>query len=369
MGSTTIYRFRTDRGDANLRLDQVLVRHITDVTRLSRTMIQRWIENGGVFVDGRILQRPSSRVRAGVDVSVAIPATATRRVRPRAEAHHLDILYEDETLLAINKPPGVVVHPTYKQVSGTLLNGVLWHIRASAGARPGILTRLDKDTSGLVIVALDAATHATLQRDAHAGRIRKEYLALVRGIPRPRHGRIVLPLARDPEDRRKMVVSSDGAYCETRYEVLSTLTGGGTREPGRSTPTAPDSRLSMLTLPAVSRRQPAPPGRSKRPAPAVRATARRGQQPAGEGNRYSLVRCELVTGRTHQVRVHLEACGWPILGDRLYGEPHSLLTRQALHAWRIRLPHPRSREYIEIVAALPADMQQLLDSGHTPVKL
>ncbi len=332
----TTLRFRADRGDADLRLDQALVRHIRDVTRLSRTSIQVWIESGGVSIDGRIVQRPSTRLRVGVEVSVAIPASAPRRTRPQAEAHQLDILYEDESLLVLNKPPGLVVHPTYKQVTGTLLNGVLWHVRTRAGVRPGILTRLDKGTSGLVIVALDAGTHATLQRDAHAGRIQKEYLALVRGIPRPRRGRIVLPLAGDPEDRRRVVVSPDGTHCETRYDLVSTFTDMRNRGDGGSADISPEaSGISRGGAPWLVR----------------------------SDERYSLVRCELVTGRTHQVRVHLGACGWPILGDPLYGEPHALLTRQALHAWRIALPHPHSRERIEIVAALPADMQHVLDEA------
>jgi 23S rRNA pseudouridine1911/1915/1917 synthase len=206
------------------------------------------------------------------------------RRRPQPEPGPLTIVYEDESLIVLDKPAGVVVHPTYKNTSGTLLNAVLWHLRDRPGTQPGILTRLDKDTSGLVVMALTPAVHAAMQRDGAAGRITKEYLALVRGVPEPRAGRITLPLARDAADRRRVVVSDSGAACETRYEVIS-IEGG-----------------------------------------------------------HSLLRCELVTGRTHQIRVHLSASGWPIVGDRVYGEADATWTRQALHAWRISLPHPVTRQ-------------------------
>jgi 23S rRNA pseudouridine1911/1915/1917 synthase len=198
----------------------------------------------------------------------------------------------------------VVVHPSYKQAAGTLLNAVLWRIRDRPGMRPGILTRLDKDTSGLVIVALTPQVHAALQRDGAAGAVRKEYLAIVCGTPRPAAGVIREPLARDPHDRRRVVVMAGGADSETRYERLRTSD---------------------------------PPG-------------------------LSLVRCELVTGRTHQIRVHLAARGWPILGDRVYGAPSEAIARQALHAWRASFPHPVTRQIISLEAPVPDDMRRVMDS-------
>ena len=206
-------------------------------------------------------------------------------------------------MLVVNKPPGLVVHPTYKNTSGTLLNAVLWRVRDRVGAQPGILTRLDKDTSGLVVIALAPDVHAVMQKDAAAGRTRKHYLALVRGSPEPPQGQIVLPLARDPDDRRRVIVTPDGAPCETRYEVVST------------------------------------------------------------DGAHSMVRCELLTGRTHQIRVHLAARGWPILGDQVYGEPDARIARQALHAWRVTLPHPITRQPLEFEAPLPDDMRRILGSG------
>jgi 23S rRNA pseudouridine1911/1915/1917 synthase len=298
------FQFFADRGDSRLRLDQVLVRRVTAVTHMSRSVAQRWIEAGVVTVDGRVARRSSDRVREQAAIHVALPPDTILRSVPEPEPGALEILYEDDWLIAVNKPPGVVVHPSYKQLSGTLLNTVLWHVRARSDARPGILTRLDKDTSGIVVVACTGSVHASMQRDAAAGRVRKEYLAIVHGSPHPASGVIRDPLGRDPGDRRRVVVSPGGAASETRYEVIRSL---------------PED--------------------------------------------LSLVRCELVTGRTHQIRVHLSSHGWPIAGDRLYGAPSTSLragrtdqmTRQALHASRITLPHPVTRERLVLRAPLPAD--------------
>jgi 23S rRNA pseudouridine1911/1915/1917 synthase len=235
------------------------------------------------------------------EVTDEIQTIADPRRRPQPEEGPLDICYEDEWMLVANKPTGIVVHPTYKNTSRTLLNAVLWHVRDRVGVQPGILNRLDKDTSGLVVIALTPEVHATMQRDAAAARTSKRYLAIVNGSPEPRQGRIALPLARDPVDRRRVVVTPDGARCETRYEVLSCCEGS------------------------------------------------------------SVVQCELVTGRTHQIRVHLAAAGWPILGDSVYGKPDARIARQALHAWRIAVPHPVTRQRVEFESPLPDDMRGLVN--------
>jgi 23S rRNA pseudouridine1911/1915/1917 synthase len=297
-------QFIADRGDAQLRLDQVLTRRVTAVTRMSRSVAQKWIEAGAVSVDGRPARRSSDAVREHAVIHVALPPETVLRSVPEPEPGRLDILYEDDTLIAINKPPGLVVHPSYKQLSGTLLNAVLWHVRERGDVRPGILTRLDKDTSGVVVVAFAAGAHAAMQRDAAAGRVRKEYLAIVQGSPLPAVGVIRDPLGRDPEDRRRMIATPGGAPSETRYEVIRVLDGN-----------------------------------------------------------LSLVRCELMTGRTHQIRVHLSARGWPIIGDRLYGGRTDLIARQALHAWRISLVHPVTRAPLVLTAPLPADWPYPNDSN------
>lgn len=307
-------QFVADRGDARRRLDQVLVRRVTGVARLSRSVAQQWIESGAVTVDRRTASRSSARVREGASVEVRLPASTPLKSRPEAEPGELRILYEDDSLLAIDKPPGLVVHPSYKQLTSTLLNNVLWRVRDRAEARPGILTRLDKDTSGVVIVPLTPRIHALMQRDGAAGHIRKEYLAIVSGHPRPRSGRIREPLARDPQDRRRVVVMAGGAPSETVYEVIA------------STSRTRDAR---------------------HPAAATRAGT------------LSLVRCELVTGRTHQIRVHLAFKGWPVLGDRIYGTADDSIDRQALHAGRVSFPHPLTREPVTIEAPMPEDMRRL----------
>ena len=233
------------------------------------------------------------------ETPAALQLTPERR-RPEPEEIALAIVYEDEWFIAVDKPPGMVVHPTYKNWSGTLLNALLWRVRGREGVVPSIITRLDKHTSGLVLVALSPVIHAQVQRDAAAGRVTKEYMAVVQGVPSPLADTISLPLARSPEDRRRVVVTDIGQPSETRYEVLSTI------------------------------------------------------------DDLSVVRCELVTGRTHQIRVHLAARGWPIAGDEVYGAPHPRLTRQALHAWRVSLPHPVTREPLQFEAPVPTDLQAVL---------
>ena len=230
----------------------------------------------------------------------AIQSLPERR-RPEAEPLDLSVRYEDGSLLIVDKPPGMVVHPTYRNASGTLLNGLLWHVRGRQGILPSIVTRLDKNTSGLVVVALTPDVHARIQRDAEAGRVKKEYLAIVRGTPHPSSGAIALPLARSPEDRRLVIVTLAGQASETRYEVLATSPKSGC----------------------------------------------------------SLVRCELVTGRTHQIRVHFATVGHPLVGDPTYGEPHETLPRQALHAWRVALTHPVTGQPVAAEAAIPADFEKL----------
>ena len=316
-------QFVADKGDSRLRLDRILVRHVTVVARFSRTIAQQWITAGAVQVDGTDVRRASSRVREGACVSVAVPASAPRRATPQPEPSPLDVIFQDDFLLVVNKPAGVVVHPSYKQTSGTMLNAVLWRLRTTATTQPGIVTRLDKDTSGLVLIALTPAVHAALQRDAAGGRLEKRYLAVVSGVPRPRSGRIRQPIGRDPLDRRRMQVSPDGAPSETLYEVVTDV--------------------PFLSGAAASARKPAAPA----------------------SKHCTLVMCTLVTGRTHQIRVHLASQRWPILGDRVYGVSHPAIARQALHAWTLSLRHPVTGERLGFEAPLPTDMQALLEAHGT----
>jgi 23S rRNA pseudouridine1911/1915/1917 synthase len=310
-----------DRGDHGVRVDLVLLRHLRrDERGISRNRIQKWIDAGDVLVNGAPPSRSSWRVQAGDAVQVRLPDLQPR-ARPAAQAMSLDVIYEDDDMLAINKPAGLVVHPSYKNAGGTLMNGVLEQAKAwPEGSRPGLLGRLDKYTSGVVVIAKRPAIHAAMQRAMDARRIDKEYLAIVWGKPTPLRGTIDLALDRDPWDRRRITVTDRGGQPSvTKYERLA-------------------------------------------------------NSPS-----FSLVRCRLITGRTHQIRVHLSAKGWPIVGDAVYGrkrragapmpldEVAAAFPRQALHAWRLSLRQPVTNAAIEIVAPLPDDMAQLAAALGVPI--
>jgi len=305
-----------DRGDAGRRLDLVVQRHLSDVGAATRTRVQRWISAGLVTVNGAPITRVSARTAFGDVVQVALPEA--HRPRPMdAEPGPLAVLYEDDDVLAVNKPAGVVVHPTYRNTRNTVMNALLWYARDwPANRRPSLVGRLDKDTSGLLLVAKASAIHRDLQEAGESGRIDKDYLAVVHG--QLRHARAIdRPLGRDPEDRRRVIVTGRGARSLTLVEPLA-----------------------------------------------------RSQGPAGS---FSLVWCRLVTGRTHQIRVHLEAEGHPLVGDPLYGSHADRgigwFSRQALHAWRLTFAHPASRESVAMEAPIPGDLQQLLNAVNlvTPV--
>jgi 23S rRNA pseudouridine1911/1915/1917 synthase len=300
----------------------VLRRHLADVETATRSRVQAWIENGQVLINGTPVRRASARAALGDILTVEMPEPPPK-AQMKAQDGSLEVLFEDEHLLAINKPAGVVVHPTFRHAEGTVLNALLWHARSwPASDRPSLVNRIDRLTSGIVLVARGPGMHAAMQRalaSSHAG---KHYLAVVYGRVDEARGQIELLLARDGADRRKVVASSvTGAPSITRFERLARVR-------------APRAGLSLL-------------------------------------------RCTLVTGRTHQIRVHLAARGWPLVGDSVYGEPRwsrvtdpalaSLLSafpRQALHAWRVVLTHPVTGRRLHIEAPVPKDIQDLLDVSH-----
>jgi 23S rRNA pseudouridine1911/1915/1917 synthase len=306
-----------DRGDAGLRLDLVLRRHLTDVRTATRTRVQGWIEAGLVTVNGRPVRRAAARAALGDLVAVVLPDVP--RAVMSAEAVALDVVHEDDHLLVVNKPAGMVVHPAHRQPAGTLMNALLWHARAwPAPQRPSLVSRLDKLTSGLVVVARSAAIHTALQRTLASPDAVKEYLSLVYGRVNTPRGAIDLRLRRDPFDRRRVVASPDlGAPSLTRFVRLARV-----------------------------------------PAPRVGLT---------------LLGCRLLTGRTHQIRAHLAARGWPIVGDPAYGAPRWRdvaeegladalrgFPRQALHAWRLGFVHPVTGCQVTIAAPVPEDLRALL---------
>jgi 23S rRNA pseudouridine1911/1915/1917 synthase len=315
-----------NRGDEGRRLDLMLQRHLADVHTATRTRIQSWIRNGRVSVNGAERRRAAKRVALGDEVAVALPVNRNGGADAEADPQDgmapehlpLDVLYEDDYLLALNKPAGMVVHPAYKNTAGTLLNGLLWRARDwPAPQRPSIVGRLDKLTSGIVVAAKTAAAHAALQR-AMAADARKEYLTVVYGRVSAPGGAIRLPLSRNARDRRTVSASLSGdRHSHTRFE-----------------------RLACVAAPSAG---------------------------------LSLVRCELVTGRMHQIRVHLAARGWPVVGDPVYGEPRwrkvrdpalaavlAAFPRQALHAWRLAVVHPLSRARLLLEAPVPHDLAELL---------
>ena len=297
-----------DRGDVGIRVDRVLLRHLTHVRGASRNRIQRLIEQGAVRLNGEPVRRSAARVQAGDTLTIDLPERQPR-ARPSPEALPLDVLYEDMDLIVVNKPAGQVSHPAFRNTSGTLLNALLAH--AHGAWTPALVSRLDKGTSGIVLVAKSGAVQATLQRLGQRNGIEKDYLAIVHGRP-PARGTIDFALDRDPWDERRVVVRDRGG------------------------------------VPSVT-------------------TFERVQTMGADGAAMALLRCRLVTGRTHQIRVHLSAKGWPIVGDTVYGSVKSgsgepVIGRQALHAWRIAFAQPSTAHWTEIVAPLPADMQRLLRS-------
>ena len=297
----------------------------------SRARFQSLIAGGHVTVDGRTIVDTSFRVKPGSTVVAGVPEASA--AEPVAQAIALDIVYEDASVIVINKPAGLVVHPGAGNTDGTLVNALIAHCGDSLSGiggvkRPGIVHRLDKDTSGLLVVAkTDRAHHAlSAQFAAHGrdGRLRRSYLALVWGAPWPRRGTIDTRLGRSTANRLKMAVlkgETAGRQAITHYETLKIF------------------------------------------------------EPAGGGKPLaSLIRCELETGRTHQIRVHLAHIGHPLLGDTVYGASHAAsanrlpdaartaleqLGRQALHANLLGFEHPETGEDLLFEADLPDDMQHL----------
>ena len=294
--------FTPDRGDVGVRLDRVLLRHLSHIPGVTRNRLQRLIDQGAVQVNGHAVQRASTRVAAGDVIIVALPRPRVRTA-PAAEDLPLDVRYEDDDLLIVNKPPGQVAHPAIRNSSGTLLNAILGY--AQQQWTPSLISRLDKGTSGLVLVAKSKPMHTAMQRLANVNAIEKDYLAIVLGKP-PSRGIINLALDRDPWDRRRITVRDRGGMPSvTRFERV------------RYVATGPERFLSLL-------------------------------------------RCRLVTGRMHQIRVHLAAKGWPIVGDATYGINFEGLERQALHAWRLSFKQPSTGHRVTVTAPPPLDMETLL---------
>lgn len=285
---------------AGERLDQVLAAHLPS---LSRAQAQRLIKAGEAMVNGRT-SKPSYRAQVGDEISASIPTEVPEAVLP--EDIPLDVIYEDDVLLAVNKPAGMVVHPALGHPSGTLVNAVLAHCPqvAEVGGpdRAGIVHRLDKDTSGLILVAKDEATKSALQRQFKRRQVAKIYLALVEDHMHPREGVVDAPIGRDKRQRKKMAVVKSGRPARTMYRAVEYLPG------------------------------------------------------------YTLLEVRPHSGRTHQIRVHLSWMGYPIVGDAVYGyrRQRLLTARHFLHAARLRFAHPMTGEDVELEAPLPRELADIL---------
>lgn len=290
------------------RLDRCLSRLIQDS---SRAYLQKLIKGGLVRCNGEIVEQPRFAVRTNMHISLELeePQDTT----PVAEEFRFEILYEDDMMLAINKPPGVVVHPAAGNPDGTVVNALLGRYPelaqnlATGNCRPGIVHRLDKDTSGCLVAAKTAQAQFRLANSFAERQVHKTYLALVKGIPQRLSGHIENCIGRHPVNRQKMaVVERNGKLAITEYTVLAS---GNIR-----------------------------------------------------GVAASLLAVKIFTGRTHQIRVHMSDMGHPILGDEIYGGKNLLeLPRQMLHAWKLEIPHPSTGEMLSFEAALPEDFKLIKD--------
>jgi 23S rRNA pseudouridine1911/1915/1917 synthase len=289
------------------RLDRWLT---ANITQLSRNRIQKLIDWEYVSLNGQLCTNKKAAVQVGDRIQVTIPAAKPLELTP--EAIPLDILYEDEHLIIINKPAGLVVHPAPGNMSGTLVNAVLAHcgdqlLGIGGVQRPGIVHRLDKDTTGAIVVAKTDLAHSDLQAQMKAKTAGREYLAVVYGAPKEATGTINAPLGRHPGDRKKNAVVPEekgGRHAVTHWQV--------------------EERL---------------------------------------GN-FSLLRFRLETGRTHQIRVHSTYVGMPLVGDPTYGSGRDIgvnLPGQALHAERLELRHPATGEQVVAIAPLPDHFTKLLN--------
>jgi 23S rRNA pseudouridine1911/1915/1917 synthase len=299
------------------RLDKALA----EASGLSRARIQALIADGAVTLDGAAASQPSAKVEPGAEFAIAVPPAAEAKARPQDIP--LEIVYEDADLIVVDKPAGLVVHPAAGNPDGTLVNALLHHCAGQLSgiggvARPGIVHRIDKDTSGLLVVAKTDAAHEGLARQFAEHSIERVYLAVCNGHPNPPEGTIAERIGRSDTNRKKMAVlpkdSSRGKHAVTRYKTLRRM------------------------------------------------------------RQCSLVECRLETGRTHQVRVHLASIGHPLVGDPVYGRTNAALRpllgelgfrRQALHAAVLGFVHPVTGNRLSFSSPIPPDMAELIDqTGH-----
>lgn len=300
---------------AGQRLDKALALALPS---LSRARVRALIDCGAVSLNGATIKDADRTVKGGETVTLQVPQAAP--AHPRAQSIPLDIVYEDEALIVLNKPPGLVVHPAAGHADGTLVNALLAHCGDTLSGiggvkRPGIVHRIDKETSGLLVVAKTDQAHRSLGKQLQARTLARTYAAIVWGVPSPAEGEIDKPIGRSPANRKVMAVRPEGKPAITHYAVKERF-----------------------------------------------------------GLDAALLECRLETGRTHQIRVHLTAIGHPLVGDPVYGggltgrrkiaaasiPALAAFRRQALHAAELRLQHPSTHKNLRFSAPLPPDMAALL---------
>ena len=303
-------------GEEKIRMESKLIIDVSDEetgeridsflsgkTEFTRTRIQQLIKDRNITVNGKPT-KSSYKIEENDEIAIEVPEVETTEIKP--ENIKIDIVYEDSDIAVINKQAGLVVHPAHGHYSGTLVNAILYHIKDLSGIngeiRPGIVHRLDKDTSGLIVIAKNDKVHTALTEMFQEKKIRKTYLAILKGKLNKSEGKIVTQIGRDKNDRKKMTVIDDatkGKNAITNYRVIS------------------------------------------------------------QNNLFTLVKVNIETGRTHQIRVHMRYLGYPILGDSVYGRKDNE-KRQMLHAYKLEFIHPVTGRQMEFIGEIPEDFQKAL---------
>ena len=303
MNENGLQRLTVSPEDAGVRIDKYLAEQLPDITR---SYLQKLLKDGSVQMNGKPV-KASTKTAAGAVIALTIPEPEEPEILP--ENIPLDILYEDSDVILINKPKDMVVHPAAGHYTGTLVNALMYHCRGDLSGingvlRPGIVHRIDKDTTGVLIVCKNDRAHNALAEQLKEHSITRKYRAIVCGNLKEDEGTVDAPLGRHPQDRKKMaIVRSGGKRAVTHYRVLERF-----------------------------------------------------------GN-YTYIECRLETGRTHQIRVHMASLGHPLLGDEIYGRAKSpfKLEGQTLHAMVLGFIHPTTGEYMEFEAPLPEYFEKLLE--------
>nr|WP_246627861.1 RluA family pseudouridine synthase [Paenibacillus oenotherae] len=296
--------FIVSENEAGQRLDKYVTDNLEDGAAVSRTQVQDWLKSGAVQVNGRQV-KANYKIAAADTLTVVIPEPVTAVIE--AEDIPLDVVYEDSDVIVINKPRGMVVHPALGHYSGTVVNALMHHCNDLSGIngvmRPGIVHRIDKDTSGLIMAAKNDLAHASLAEQLKAHTVTRKYMALVHGNVPHEHGTVDAPIGRDPHDRKLFTVTDRGSkHAVTHFAVVERI-----------------------------------------------------------GGDFTLLELQLETGRTHQIRVHMKYIGYPLAGDPVYGRNKTIgLKGQALHAAVLGFVHPRTGADILLEAPIPEDMEREL---------